>query len=70
LYAGWLGLTCASVDMAVWMMRAIVVSNVMARREGVVLFVPVNPVADPNGGRVAEAVVRLHRLAQDVRSWT
>lgn len=61
--AGWLGLTCASVNMAVWMMRALVVSNVLARREGVVLFVAVNPAVDPNGGRVSEAVVRLHRLA-------
>jgi hypothetical protein len=62
-YAGWLGLECADVSTAVWMMRALVVSNVLARREGVVLFVPVNRATDPNGGRVAEAVVRLHRLA-------
>ena len=61
-YAGWLGFACASVKDAVWMMRALVVSNVIARREGVVLFVPVNPATDPNGGRVAEAVVRLYRL--------
>ena len=44
---------------AVWMMRALVVSNVLSRREGVVLFVPVNPAIDPNGARVAEAVVRI-----------
>ena len=62
-YAGWLGVECESVNAAVWMMRALVVSNVLSRREGVVLFVPVNPAADPNGGRVAQAVVRLHRLA-------
>ena len=29
------------------MMRALVASNVLARREGTVLFVPVNPAADP-----------------------
>jgi len=62
-YAGWLGVECESVSAAVWMMRALVVSNVLSRREGVVLFVPVNPATDPNGGRVAQAVVRLHRLA-------
>ncbi len=62
-YAGWLGVECESVNAAVWMMRALVVSNVLSRREGVVLFVPVNPAIDPNGGRVAQAVVRLHRLA-------
>jgi hypothetical protein len=63
LYTGWLGLECASVHAAVWMMRALVATNVLARREDRVLFVPVNPAIDPNGGRVAEAVVRLHRLA-------
>ena len=62
-YAGWLGLACGDVQAAVWMMRALVVSNVLARREGTVLFVPVNPEIDPNGSRVAEAVVRIQRLA-------
>ena len=62
-YAGWLGLECKDVPTAVWIMRALVVSNVISRREGVVVFVPVNPSTDPNGSRVAEAVVRLHRLA-------
>jgi hypothetical protein len=62
-YAGWLGVECESVNAAVWMMRALVVSNVLSRREGTVLFVPVNPAVDRNGGRVAQAVVRLHRLA-------
>ncbi len=61
-YAGWLGLECGDVQTAVWMMRALVVSNVLSRREGVVLFVPVNPAIDPNGARVAEAVVRIYRL--------
>jgi sirohydrochlorin cobaltochelatase len=62
-YAGWLGLECADVNTAVWMMRALVVNNVLSRREGVVLFVPVNPAFDPNGGRVTQTVVQLHRLA-------
>ena len=62
-YAGWLGLECSSVDTAVWMMRALVASNVLSRREGLVLFVPVNPETDPNGGRMAELVVRTFRLA-------
>jgi sirohydrochlorin cobaltochelatase len=62
-YAGWLGLECASVKAAVWLMRALVVTNVLARREDHVLFVPVNRALDPNGARVSEAVVGLHRLA-------
>jgi sirohydrochlorin cobaltochelatase len=62
-YAGWLGVECPSVRFAVWMMRALVASNVLSRREGEVLFVPVNPVTDPGGTIVAGAVGRLHRCA-------
>jgi sirohydrochlorin cobaltochelatase len=62
-YAGWLGLECPSVGAAVWMMRAMVVSNVLARREGTVLFVPVNPASDPEGDGVIQTVVRIHELA-------
>ena len=45
------------------MMRALVASNVLARREGTVLFVPVNPATDPEGRRVAAAVARVCRFA-------
>jgi sirohydrochlorin cobaltochelatase len=62
-YAGWLGVVCPSVGSAVWMMRALVVSNVLARREGVVLFVPVNRHSDPDGQRVRGSLARAHRLA-------
>jgi hypothetical protein len=62
-YGGWLGVECQSVRRAIWMMRALVAGNVLARREETVLFVPLNPVADPNGGRVARHVARAHRLA-------
>lgn len=62
-YAGWLGLECASDRSAIWMMRALVVSNVLARREGTVLFVPVNPASDPEGRTVVESVSRIFRLA-------
>ena len=62
-YPGWLGLECPSVRFAVWMMRALVASNVLARREDTVLFVPVNPSIDPRGTLVADAVVRTHQCA-------
>ena len=62
-YAGWLGLECPSVRGAVWMMRALVASNVLSRREGSVLFVPVNPVSDPDGERVSSSLALVHRLA-------
>ena len=45
------------------MMRALVASNVLSRREGTVLFVPVNAVTDPDGTIVAGAVERVHRCA-------
>jgi hypothetical protein len=62
-YPGWLGLECASVRRAVWMMRALVAGNVLSRREGTVLFVPVNPIADPGGEAVVRALSRVHHLA-------
>jgi sirohydrochlorin cobaltochelatase len=62
-YAEWLGITCRNVRSAVWMMRALVASNVLARREESVLFVPVNPAADPQGRIVSSAVARVHRWA-------
>jgi len=61
---GWLGVVCPSVKAAIWMMRAMVVSNVMARREETVLYVPVNPVADPDGEIVAKIMARVHGFAQ------
>jgi hypothetical protein len=63
-YVGWLGLQCATVRAAVWMMRAILMRNVLARREGTVLFVPVNPATDPGGRLVARSVAFVHELAR------
>jgi sirohydrochlorin cobaltochelatase len=62
-YPGWLGVECPSVRVAVWMMRALVASNVLSRREGTVLFLPVNPVSDPRGSIVADAVALIYRCA-------
>ncbi len=61
-YTGWHGVECATVRGAIWMMRALVVSNVLARREGTVLFVPVNASSDSNE-RVAATLSRIHHLA-------
>jgi hypothetical protein len=62
-YGGWLGVECPSVRVAVWMMRALVATNVLSRREGTVLFVPVNASTDPRGTIVANAVEQVHRSA-------
>ena len=40
---GWVGVVCNDEAMAVWLMRAIIVENVMVRREGPVLYLPAGP---------------------------
>lgn len=64
-YAGWLGLECGDVKQAIWLMRALVASNVLARREGTVLFVPVNPESDPDGRIVGRQVAVVFGLAAE-----
>lgn len=65
LYPGWLGLECSSVPSAVWLIRALVATNVLARREGAVLYVPLNPVTDPNGLALARTLVQLCGFARE-----
>ncbi len=40
---GWIGIQCDNEDMALWLLRAIIVENVCVRREGATLFLPVGP---------------------------
>ncbi len=40
---GWIGLRCDNEEMALWLLRAIIVENVCVRREGVTLFLPAGP---------------------------
>ncbi|WP_397570002.1 sirohydrochlorin chelatase [Schlesneria sp. T3-172] len=40
---GWVGVICESEEMAVWLMRAIIVENVVVRREGDILYLPAGP---------------------------
>jgi sirohydrochlorin cobaltochelatase len=40
---GWVGVQCESEEMAIWLLRAIVVENICVRREGVLLFLPAGP---------------------------
>ncbi len=60
---GWLGLECPDIQSAIWMMRALVVSNVLSRREGTILFVAVNSATDSNGEAVIQNVARIHAFA-------
>ena len=59
----WVGVECGRVRTAVWMMRMMAAVNVLARREEMVLFVPVNPAIDPDGEIVSSSVALIHRLA-------
>ena len=59
----WLGIEYPSVRAAVWMMRMMVTVNVLSRREGTVLFVPINPEIDPDGEIVVSSLALVHRLA-------
>ena len=61
---GWLGFVFPSVKSAIWMMRAMVASNIFARREDTVLFIPVNPISDPGGDVVVRILGRVHRFAR------
>jgi hypothetical protein len=63
-YRDWLGLDCHNVHAAIWMMRALVVSNVLARREGTHVFVPINPATDPLGERIFDSVITSHGLGR------
>lgn len=40
---GWVGVRCDSEEMAIWLMRAIIVENIMVRRENDVLYLPAGP---------------------------
>ena len=63
VYPDWIGVACPSVRAAVWMTRMLVASNVLARREDTVLFLPIDPGRDPGGRAVAARLARVHRLA-------
>ncbi len=62
-YPGWQGFECPNLWAAVWMMRALAVSNVLARRESNVLFLPTNPQSDPAGTIASQALHQVHHLA-------
>ena len=62
-YANWIGLDCGGVSSAITTMRRLVASNILCRREETAIFLPLNPVADPYGARLAYSVSEL--LARD-----
>ncbi|MFO0501902.1 MAG: hypothetical protein ACK527_06835, partial [Acidobacteriota bacterium] len=65
LYEGWLGLACPTVAAAVWLIRALVASNVLARREETTLYVPLNPTTDPAARRLTALLAELCAFARE-----
>ena len=63
-YPGWFGIDCPNVRIAIWLMRAMAVENILARREDTVLFLPVHPrfASDGRKTRLIETFERLHQL--------
>ena len=64
-YAGWLGVDCPDVRAAIWIMRAMVASNVLSRREGTTLFVPIDPGRDPGGEIVVSSLATVCAFAAE-----
>ncbi len=63
--AGWVGVACRSPAMSVWLMRALIVNDVLVRREGNVLYLPAHPELVARQ-RLAELV---ERFAEAFRLW-
>lgn len=64
-YAGWVGIECRNVRTAIWVMRALVAEDVLARREGEVVFVPAAPGFTEDGRceRLVQTFTRIHQLS-------
>ena len=60
-YVGWIGVECPDVRFAIGLMRAMVVENVLVRREESVLFLPVSA-RFAQGGRAERLLGALERM--------
>ena len=58
-YVGWVGVETGREEDAVWLLRAILVEQVLARREGTVLYLPVG--ATPNSDQAARVALAFRR---------
>lgn len=67
---GWVGLVCPDEEMAIWMLRAIVVENVCVRREGPALFLPAGPAfrVEKEIKNVITAVAKTHHYWTEHRA--
>jgi sirohydrochlorin cobaltochelatase len=65
-YYGWAGIECPNVRTAVWIMRAMVVDNVLVRREGESVFLPIDGVfaADGRCARLIQSFTQAYHLSR------
>jgi sirohydrochlorin cobaltochelatase len=63
---GWVGVHCENEEMAIWLMRAIIVENIMVRREADVVYLP----AGPKFTLKREIKNVITALAKTVHYWT
>ncbi len=64
-YVGWLGVECGAIRTAIWMMRMLAASNVLTRREGTLLFVPVHSGLDRRAEEITRRLAAVHALAAE-----
>lgn len=62
-YPSWVGFECHSIPLSISVTRFLVVSNVLARREGTNVYVPWLAESDPNLPRLADGIARALRCA-------
>jgi sirohydrochlorin cobaltochelatase len=64
---GWIGVRCDSEEMAIWLLRAIVVENIAVRREGATIFLPAGPQFRIDGEirNVVTALAKTHHYWQE-----
>jgi sirohydrochlorin cobaltochelatase len=63
LYLGWIGVQCPELAMAVWLMRAVIVENILVRREENVLYLPAAPrYSAEDSRRVVDTLANALRL--------
>jgi sirohydrochlorin cobaltochelatase len=52
----WLGFDCGDLSRAVQRMRVFAVKNTIVRREGTIVYLPLNPVLDSSGDRIVQHI--------------
>lgn len=62
-YYGWVGVSCPTVETAIWLLRVLIVSGILVRREEAVLYLPVGN-GEADVVQVAKALIDAWQLWQ------